>query len=450
MHKSISRSFILSFCLLLTPWASADSNQALMTLLKALQANGTISQDVYESIVAVASEKPVTAATVDVKEIVAKEVEMVTRAQPKITMKDKFEVVSADKDFRLRVGGRVQVDAATYMEDLRKHNDGTELRRARLFVQGALWRAWQYKFQYDFAGNGKIADAYIKYTGLKPWQVTVGHFKEPFSLQEKTSSKYITFTERSLPNLFSPGRNIGVMAGRSGKHWSMNAGLFSNSADGKVGTADEAAYSITGRFTYAPILDKQRHLHLGASASYRNSHSDEATRFRSRPESHVTSTHVVDTKSFNADSSVRAVGEVAYTYKRFSLQSEFYYADIDRVGTDPDVNFSGYYVEGSWFLTDDMRPYSGSKGTYGKIKPNAIVGQGGMGAWQLAVRFSSVDLNDHDITGGDAQNFSLGLNWYANNNIRISANYINILDVTGGAGDSDSTEAFQMRAQVEF
>jgi phosphate-selective porin OprO/OprP len=66
------------------------------------------------------------------------------------------------------------------------------------------------------------------------------------------------------------------------------------------------------------------------------------------------------------------------------------------------------------------------------------------------MRFSSVDLNDADITGGDAENFSLGLNWFATNNIRMSGNYVKVLDVNGGAGDGDEPEAFQIRAQVEF
>ena len=97
-----------------------------------------------------------------------------------------------------------------------------------------------------------------------------------------------------------------------------------------------------------------------------------------------------------------------------------------------------------------MRSYSASKCSYGKIKPGTVVGKGGMGAWQLAVRFSSVDLNDNDISGGDVQNLSFGLNWYANNNIRMSANYVKVIDVQGGAGDGDEPEALQMRAQLEF
>jgi phosphate-selective porin OprO and OprP len=455
MRLSTGYFFILLSGLFVTPMAHANSNQALMTLLKALEDNGTISKDVYDLVVEVAkqgeAEQHVVVAESDVKKMVQEEVKVVTKDQPKITIKDKFEIKSADKGFSLRVGGRIQADAATYAEDNRRHNDGTEIRRARLFVQGKLWEAWKYKLQYDFSNSGSagIADAYIQYSGLKQWKFTVGHFKEPFSLQNMTSSKYITFTERGLPHLFTPNRAIGMAAGRTSNNWSINAGLFGEGIDGASGDEDEG-YSITGRATYAPILDKQQHLHLGASASYRNSGSNDAIRFRDRPESHLTNIRDVDTSSINADSNIRAVGELAYTSGPLSLQSEYYYVDIDRDGANPDLDFSGYYAEASWFLTDDMRNYNGSKGSYGKIKPRSVVGKGGMGAWQLAVRFSSVDLNDNDITGGDEQNFALGLNWYANSNIRMSANYVNVLDVTGGPGNGDEPEAFQMRAQVEF
>jgi phosphate-selective porin OprO and OprP len=444
------------FGVLLAPVAQAGTNQALVELLKALEENGTITKDVYDLVLKAAvqeqpAEMPVVAKE-EVKKMVKEEVKVATKDQPKITMKDKFVVESSDGDFSLRVGGRIQADAAVYSEDTRRQNDGTEMRRARLFVQGKLWDAWKYKLQYDFVNTGSagIADAYIQYTGLNPWKVTVGHFKQPFSLQNMTSSKHITFTERGLPHLFTPGRAIGIGAGRSGKNWSLNAGLFGEGIDGASGDEDEG-FAFTGRATYAPILNKQQHLHLGASFSYRDSGSIDAISFSDRPESHVTNVSEVSTGSINADSNSRSVAEAAYTYGPFSLQSEYYTVDIDRDSTTlSDLDFSGYYLEGSWFLTDDMRTYSASKGSYGKIKPSSVVGKGGIGAWQLAARFSSVDLNDNDIFGGDAENFSLGLNWYATNNIRMTANYVKVLDVKGGAGDGDEPESFQMRGQVEF
>lgn len=440
----------------MVPMANADSNQALMELLKALHENGTIDKDVYQLVIEVANQGTTTqqsaVAKEEVKKMVQEEVKVATKDQARIKMKDKFVVESGDGDFSLRVGGRIQADAATYSEDNLRHNDGTEMRRARIFVQGTLWEAWNYKLQYDFVNTGSsgINDAYIRYTALKPWKLTVGHFKEPFSLQNMTSSKYITFNERGLPHLFSTGRAIGIGAGTSGNNWSFNTGLYGEGIDGANGD-DHEGYSITGRATYAPILDKQQHLHLGGSVAYRNSGSNDAISFSDRPESHVTNTLLVNTGSINTDSHIRTVGEAAYTYGPLSLQGEYYYVDIDRESAgSPDLNFSGFYVEGSWFLTNDMRRYSASKGAYGKIKPRTVVGKGGMGAWQLAVRFSSVDLNDNDISGGDAQNLSLALNWYATNNIRMSANYVSVLDVEGGPSDGDEPDAFQVRAQLEF
>ena len=78
------------------------------------------------------------------------------------------------------------------------------------------------------------------------------------------------------------------------------------------------------------------------------------------------------------------------------------------------------------------------------------VGKGGIGAWQFALRFSSLDLTDEDITGGKEENFTVGLNWYATPNIRFIANYVSVLDVDGGPEDGDEPESFQIRTQVEF
>ncbi|MEQ8288390.1 MAG: porin [Gammaproteobacteria bacterium] len=441
--------------LLVSPLAQANTNAALMELLKALEENGTINSDIYDMIINVASQpEQRQVAQTDkeaVKELVKKEVAAATSNQPVITVKEKFEVKDKNGDFSFRVGGRIQADAATYSEDVLDHNDGTEMRRARLFAQGTMWKFWQYKLQYDFVstGNSGIADAYIRYSGYSPWQFTFGHFKQAFSLQNMTSSKYVTFTERGLPHVFTPGRAIGFNVGRNGNNWSSNIGLFGEGIDGASGTADEG-YAVTGRLTYAPVLQERQHLHLGVSASYRDSGIIDALSFSDRPESHVTNTREINTGSFNADHNTRTVMEAAYTFGPASVQGEYYLVDIGRDGAGADLDFSGYYLEGSWFITDDHRNYSGSKGSYGKIKPGSVLGKGGLGAWQLAVRFSSVDLNDSDISGGDARNLTLGMNWFPTNNTRMTANYVKVLDVEGGPSDGDEPEAFQLRGQIEF
>lgn len=435
-------------------------NKALQELMKALLENGTIDQQTYQLVLEVAEkeyrETKQSQQTGDVDEAIRKKVEEevaeATENQPVITTNGRFEVKSRDSDFSFRVGGRIQTDAATYDEDRLQHNDGTEFRRVRLFASGTLWQAWAYKLQYDFTATGidGIQDAFIDYKGFENWKIRVGHFKEPFSLQNMTSSKYIRFMERGMPHLFAPGRNIGLSATASGKNWSFSSGLFGEGRDGSNGDNDEG-HAITARGTYAPMLKEDRILHLGLSASHRITGSTDTVRFRDRPESHLTDVRLVDTGLIDADSFSRFVGEAALVFGPFALEGEYYYLDLERgLSGNPDPAFSGFYVQGSWFLTGETLNYSASKGSFGKLNPHDIVGKGGIGAWQLALRFSSIDLTDEDISGGEQQTMTFGLNWFPAPNLRLIANYVDVLDVEGGPAAGDEPSAYQLRAQVEF
>ncbi len=459
MPQSLFRSLstiIFIFSLLQSSAVLAD-NRALMELLKALQDNGTIDASTYQLVKKVAEQEDssnAAIATAQVEELVeTKPAEnRPTDSDVIINTKGKFTVETRDGDFKFRVGGRIQADAATYAEDRLRHNDGTELRRARLFAQGALWHDWNYKLQYDFTATGinGLQDAYIDYSGLKPVSIRVGHFKEPFGLQNMTSSKYVAFTERALISAFSPGRNIGVQLATHGDNWSLSTGLFGQGRKGAIADDDEGM-GVSARATFSPKIADTTRLHLGAAVSYRNTGSIDTVRFRERPESHLTNQHLVDTGSIETDDFTRFGLEAALISGPFSLESEYNYLDLNRLNpVMPDLGFSGYYVQASWFITGETAAYNATNGTFGKPRVKGIIGKGGIGAWQLALRFSSLDLNDADITGGEEHNFSIGLNWYTTPNIRLSANYVNVLDVEGGAAASDEPQAFQLRAQVEF
>ena len=77
-----------------------------------------------------------------------------------------------------------------------------------------------------------------------------------------------------------------------------------------------------------------------------------------------------------------------------------------------------------------------------------------MGAWEIAVRYDTIDLNDGPISGGEADQITLGLNWYLNPNTRIMWNYVmadmsNLDDGTPGGLDTD-VNVFEMRFQIDF
>lgn len=89
--------------------------------------------------------------------------------------------------------------------------------------------------------------------------------------------------------------------------------------------------------------------------------------------------------------------------------------------------------------------YKAGRGSFSRITPKVNVGHGCIGTWQVALRYSNLNLTDGDITGGEEDNLTIGMNWFATPNIRFTANYVNVLDVEGGGKSGDEPEVFQLR-----
>lgn len=116
-----------------------------------------------------------------------------------------------------------------------------------------------------------------------------------------------------------------------------------------------------------------------------------------------------------------------------SFLGEYITAKVDSSLHD-DPTFSGWYVTGSWVLTGETRPYDRNVGYARRVIPT-----GRWGAPELVVRYSSVDLDDNDITGGSYDRVSLGLAWWATTRWKFGVSYGHTwLDRAGVSGESDS------------
>jgi len=376
-----------------------------------------------------------------------------------VSFKDGLRLESADKAFQLKIGGRLQFDTffGRADDDLESTTgktleDGSQMRRARLALSGLVHEVVDFKLEFDWAdkdGKSKLVDVYagLNGPGAIP-SVRAGHFREPMFLEMLSSSNDVSFQERSLPLAFVPQRNLGVQLFDTllTERITWAAGVFRDSTDQGLGQED-GRYAVTARLTGLPWLGDDSHLfHVGVSGSHRSPPADTVA-YKSKPEANL-APDLVDTGNLvNSDRVVLLAAEAALLYGPLSLQGEWVEARVTSDTAD-DPAFDGWYASATWTLTGEPRRYRKSDATFQSPRASGNVGQGGIGAWELAVRLSELDLDDGNVAGGQLRDVTLGLNWYLNPVTRVTWNAIQSrLDK---APDGGVAQIFEMRIQFAF
>lgn len=435
--------WLLMFSSLLYSSSVFASTDELKDLFKILRDNNSITPLQYETLNKAAERRQTNEKNKKVEE---------DTDEILIRTKGGLEASTYDGEYSFEIGGTIMVDAATFDSDLNQLGDGTELRKAEIQIEGLMFGEWEYELEIDFENSDvDVNDAYLKYVSDNPGSVKIGQFKEPFSLEELTGSSKQTFMERSLINEFAPGRNIGISGNYYWENWTVTAGIFGDDINDDPSNEGDEGWGVTGRMTWAPFHTKRNVWHLGVGFSHRVPDEDNKTDFATRPESHLTDVKYANTDDIlNVKNSNKYGLELASVHGSFSTQAEYIRVDISRSNNAEDVTFDGWYIYASYFLTGESRKYKFKSGKFGNIKPRRDTG-----AWEIALRYSTIDLNDGAITGGEENNITLGLNWYVNKKIRIMTNYI-MVDTDTNANDAgsvignDQPNILQLRMQVNF
>ena len=150
--------------------------------------------------------------------------------------------------------------------------------------------------------------------------------------------------------------------------------------------------------------------------------------------------------------------EAATVFGPLSFQAELVMAEVDSRSSGGDVDLTGYYINASYFLTGEHRPYDRTAGAFTRVIPNHNWrNDGHWGAWELAARVSNIDFNDKGLSESyrnELDAWSLGLNWYLNPNTRVMWNYIvtevSTVSPSMVCGDGEGASTFGMRVQVDF
>ncbi len=399
--------------------------------------------------------------------------------------KNGLQAESADKAFKFKLGGRIHADASFAGDDdlvdskgkYKESSDGTAIRRARMRFEGVFDKDWLFRTEADFANeNVAMKDVFIEYNGWSGGRLTVGQQKQNFSRELQESSNDMMFMERSLMDVLNApvvDRAIGLNYDTSGKNWVAKLGVFGDAltpertSDTENGTAGDEGWSASSRLIYNPIIEKDKLIHLGVAGNFRtpDDNGDVAKSkqldYAYKTTSNQSNLTLLESKVTDVEN-IKMLGlEAAGMYGPFSIGGEYTNTWIERKDGSQDLRLDGWYAEAAWSITGESRTYKEGNFRYLKPAKKFSLKSGGWGAWEIAGRWSEVDLTNitddkGKPTGGQMSQLTLALNWYINENIRFMADYNHNFDfvrpkyVHKDGSEPDDMNVFMMRGQVAF
>ncbi len=267
---------------------------------------------------------------------------------------------------------------------------------------------------FDFSVDIPISESVL---------LRVGKQKEPINMDRSMTMVQIASQERyAAADAMFPTRNVGAtlygMTQNQRVSWA--AGVFNDWLTQGEDLGDSAT-QVIGRATWIPYLtdDESEIVHLGLGIRHTN--AKQGLAYGSRPET-GNMPRFVDTGFFDADSSTLYNWELGWRRGPLWLMAEYSDNRIDAPASD-DPNFTGYHVSATWSLTGEMRGYKRNRGVFDGLPVAQSVYQGGKGAMEMALRFSSIDLTDGLIEGGEMDVATAQFNWWLSRSMALSLNY---------------------------
>ena len=363
---------------------------------------------------------------------------------------------------------RVQGDAAVffgYDKNLTQIGNGMLMRRTRFAVKAQLDNNWYGELDTDWtSGTPEIKDAYLGFTGIEGLEIKLGNFKENFSIQRNTTSRYLQFMERPMVSYLAPSRHMGINVKYAMPALWVSAGAFGPELEGaetqtfiEDGNKDyglDCGMSYTGKVVYRPLhkMDNAS-LHIGAAVSYREPKTSStdgynAVRYSTRNTTGINRKKFLDTDAIKyLDHELAYTFELAGHYKGLRWEGAYIarkpFVDtqkyIDLNGEDPAFKQAwGWYAQAGYLLFGGSQNYDAGGAKYTRVNAGKEWGD-----VELCARVEYLNLNiSKYCMGGSAYAYSLGLNFHVTRNVKFVVNYqYNDNDIfANGKGEQDGTD----------
>jgi len=364
---------------------------------------------------------------------------------------------SFEKNPSLRVGSNLrfdvhfksQADWRDFPDQAADSDDVFDLHRARIVVDGRATKYVEYQVEREMRDASRPwRDVFANVRPLRAFELQVGRFKVPFGLEQTTGVMDLNFAYRALASSYlAPGRDIGAMAhGRMLRNvLRYEAGVFREGGDnarvvdqiGSAGQRTTAARIVTRPWT-ATRVSSLRNLEVGAAfTAGRVPEGLNSLRAETVPGDRLAERIYVNGQR-------RRLGvELQWRPGPASVQGEVIRVSEERRGQGidnenlPDAVQRGWYVAGTWLMTGEEKK--------GKIEPARPLLQGGLGAVEIAGRVEAITFGSSFTSGPAAPGpraprilekrdavWTVGVNWYLNEFLRVQANLIREQREEGG------------------
>jgi phosphate-selective porin OprO/OprP len=357
----------------------------------------------------------------------------------------------------LKLGGGLLYEYAAYIQDdVSKEQIEMEpafkVRDFRITMSGRVkverFVTWKLGIMYD----AQTSSWFMRETGIMvglpeiSGYVFVGRTKEGISLNKVMNGYAGWAMERQMALDVFPilADGIKFMSFLPKHRLFLNIGVF-NDWISKNQSFSTYSWQFAVRAGWLAMYSESNNnpiIHIGVNYRY-GEPEDRKIRLRSRPEANP-APYFIDTDVFPSHHSNHFGGELYFSSGPFMIGSEYYLHQFSSPETN-NPQFRGGELVAMYILTGESRPYSIISNIYAFVPVNEPVFEGGLGAWEIVLRYSTLDLNGGTITGGKFWRITPMINWYLSENVRLELAYgygvLNRFNLEG------VTQFFQSRIQ---
>jgi len=316
-------------------------------------------------------------------------------------------------DGTFSVSGYVHYDVRDFSETVGNPGESSEVRRVRPIFQYKS-SSWSARLMPDLMRDtNQMLDAYVDITPDGPWDLRVGRFKSPLSLNRLQSANALALMENSVVAAMTPNRDNGLLFGfdTAGEgHWRFEVGAFDGAADDEVRGSVDGDVEWTARVLRTqPVVSGTLRFGVAGSGGERHGEIGDARLSRQRTAGRATWFRYVAPAHSDGDTD-RVTAFADYHGGRWFAQAEAIRSrETVRSGTvRAELAHRGWELQASRVLTGEDR---GERGvTPGNLR---VPGLDIPVAVELGLRVGEVRMDD------DA--FRLGLADPAGNGERLRA-----------------------------